>query len=222
MAGLTRVDFGPDGSDEITLPIFALDSGAYELEMYVGNPDEGAPLFARLPYQKPSRWNVYQPETYKLPRRITGLQTICFVMHKKIHLKGFSFTRQSRAFMPLCAAQADAIYGDSFTRTGNSITGIGNNVSLVFERMDFGSCKRATLILDGTTPLQKNPITVHIAGEHGEQETQIAEYLGQGGAQQRFLLNVPGGVCTVTFVFLPGSQFDFDGFRFEACSSEDA
>jgi len=215
MAGFTRVDFGPDGSDEITLPIFALDSSPYELQMYIGNPDEGAPLLARLPYQKPSRWNVYQSETYKLPRRITGLQTICFVMHKKIHLKGFSFTRQSRAFMALTAGEADFIYGDSFTREADTITGIGNNVSLVFERMDFGACRRVQLTLSGSTPLAQNPITLQIRREDGEETREVLAFTAEH-AQQRFALAVPGGLCTVTFVFLPGSQFDFEGFRFEA------
>lgn len=220
MAGFTNVDFGPDGSDEITLPIFALDSDFYELEMYVGNPEEGAPLFARLPYQKPSRWNIYQPETYKLPRRITGLQTICFAMHRKIHLKGFSFTRQSRAFMPLAAAQADSIYGDSFTRSGSAITNIGNNVSLVFERMDFGDCHEAILEITGATPLQSNPITVRIQRTDGKEITQIAEFSGSDERTQRFPLLTPGGMCSVTFIFLPGSQFDFDGFRFLLINSQ--
>ena len=216
MAGFTQVDFGPDGSDEITLPIFALDSGRYEVEMYLGNPDEGAPLFARLPYQKPSRWNVYQSETYALPRRLTGVQTICFVMHKKIHLKGFFFTRQSRGYMALHAADADHIYGDSFTRSGSSITGIGNNVSLAFERMDFGNCRSATLRMRGSTPLARHPITVRVQNTAGEESTQIAEFMGKDGAEQTFGLHVPGGMCTVTFVFLPGSDFDFDGFQFAA------
>ncbi|MBE5799113.1 MAG: glycoside hydrolase family 2 protein [Clostridiales bacterium] len=215
MAGFTNVDFGPDGSDEITLPIFALDGNPYELEMYLGNPDEGAALFARLPYQKPSRWNVYQSETYKLPQRITGMQTICFVMHKKIHLKGFSFAKQSRAFLPLSAAQADAIYGDSFTRDGSAIRSIGNNVSLVFERMDYGVCRKACLALSGSTPLSRNPITVRIQRADGEETTQIAEFV-RGTDEQCFMLDVPGGMCTVTFVFLPGSQFDFERFWFEA------
>lgn len=214
MAGFSQVDFGPDGSDEITLPIFALDSGYYELEMYLGSPDEGAPLFAKLPYQKPSRWNVYQSETYKLPRRITGMQTICFVMYKKIHLKGFSFTRQSRAFMALDAVDADHIYGDSFERSGSSIVGIGNNVSLVFERMDFGSCRDAMLQIRGSTPLAQHPITVRIQNADGEESTQIAGFCGNGGGVQTFELHTPGGLCTVTFVFLPGSRFDFAGFQF--------
>jgi len=214
MAGFTNVDFGADGSDEITLPIFALDGNLYELEIYVGNPDEGAPLFACLPYQKPSRWNVYQPETYKLPRRITGIQTICFVMHKKIHLKGFLFTRQSRAFMPLSAIEADAVYGDSFTRSGSAITGIGNNVSLVFERMDFGACRDAVLEITGATPLENNPITVRIHRADGEEIAQIADFAGGGERTQRFPLQTPGDMCSVTLVFLPGSQFDLSLIRF--------
>jgi hypothetical protein len=27
-------------------------------------------------------------------------------------------------------------------------------------------------------------------------------------------VHTPGGDCTVTFIFLPGSSFDFDSFRF--------
>lgn len=214
MAGFTQVDFGADGSDEMTLPIFALDSSDYELEMYLGSPDEGAPLFVKLPYQKPSRWNVYQSETYKLPRRLTGLQTICFVMNRKIHLKGFSFTRQSRGYMALQAVEADHIYGDSFTRSGSSVVGIGNNVSLVFERMDFGNRQNVTLKICGSTQLAHHPITVRIQNDDGDEITQIAEFAGDGGHEQSFCLQVPGGMCTVTFVFLPGSQFDFAGFQF--------
>ena len=112
--------------------------------------------------------------------------------------------------MPLSAAQADAIYGDSFTRDGDAIRCIGNNVSLVFERMDFGESRSVWLTLSGSTPLEQNPITIRIQSENGEESTQIAEFTGSGGEQQRFALIVPGGACTVTFVFLPGSQFDFE------------
>lgn len=221
MVGFTQVDFGSDGSDEITLPIFALDDSLYELEMYLGSPEEGAPLLTRLRYQKPSCWNVYQSETYKLPRRITGLQTLCFVMHRKIHLKGFSFTRQSRACMALHAADADHIYGDSFTRNGDSIVGIGNNVSLIFDRMDFGECRIAVLRLQGSTPLAQHPITVRIRNADGEETTQIAAFTHDGGPEQEFSIQTPGGMCTVTFVFLPGSDFDFDGFRFVPAPADD-
>ena len=215
MAGFACVDFGSVGSDEITLPIFALDSSCYEISLWDGHPREGGEVIAVLPYQKASRWNVYQPETYKLPRRLTGLHTLCFTIDRKIHLKGFSFTRQSRAWLPLAALEADAVYGDSFIRRENCIADIGNNVSLVYESMDFGSRKKALLTIDGATPLGENPITVRFQNEKGEALTALAQFKGIGRSTQTFEVEILPGVCTVSFVFLPGCQFDFYGFRFE-------
>ena len=215
MAGFAKVDFGPVGSDEITLPIFALDGSHYDVTLWDGHPREGGEIIAVLPYQKPSRWNVYQPETYRLPRRLTGLHTLCFTMTRKIHLKGFYFTRQSRAWMPLSALAADAVYGDSFTRREDRIAEIGNNVSLVYGNMDFGPCTAATLTIDGATPLNENPITIRFQNEAGESATALAQFKGTGRGKQTFRVEVLPGDCTVSFVFLPGCQFDFWGFRFE-------
>lgn len=214
MAGFTNVDFGPVGSDEITLPIFALDGTHYDITLWDGYPREGGEIIAVLPYQKPSRWNVYQPETYKLPQRLTGLHTLCITMNRKIHLKGFSFTKQSRAWMPLSALAADAVYGDSFTRKDDCIADIGNNVSLVYENMNFGACAQAKLTIDGVTPLSENPITIRMQNEAGESVTSLAQFKGTKRGEQSFTVEVLPGVCTVSFVFLPGCQFDFYGFRF--------
>ncbi len=214
MAGFTNVDFGLVGSDEITLPIFALDGTHYDITLWDGHPREGGEIIAVLPYQKPSRWNVYQPETYKLPRRLTGLHTLCITMNRKIHLKGFSFTKKSRAWMPLSALDADAVYGDSFARKDDCIADIGNNVSLVYENMDFGACAQAKLTIDGVTPLRENPITIRMQNEAGESVTSLAQFKGTERGEQSFPVEVLPGVCTVSFVFLPGCQFDFYGFRF--------
>lgn len=214
MAGYTNVDFGPVGSDEITLPIFALDSNRYDVTLWDGDPRQGGEIIAVLPYQKPSQWNVYQPETYQLPRRLTGLHTLCFTMKQKIHLGGFSFTRQSRAWLSLSALDADAVYGDSFTRTEAGVMGIGNNVSLVYENMDFGDATQAMLTIDGCTPLTENPITIRFQNAAGDTLTTLAQFRGTERGGQRFAMEVLPGVCAVTFVFLPGCQFDFFGFRF--------
>lgn len=214
MVGFQQVDFGDIGSDEITLPIFALDNNRYELTLWLGDPRQGGEKLVVLPYQKPSRWNVYQPETYKLPRRLTGVQTLCFSMELKVHLKGFSFTRQSRAWLPLTSLEADTVYGDSFQRTEAGVMGIGNNVSLLYGQMDFGENDHATLMLDGATPLAANPVTVRFEREDGETLTTLAQFKGTGRSQQQFEMDVLPGVCTVSFVFLPGSQFDFYGFQF--------
>ncbi|MBQ2953312.1 MAG: DUF4982 domain-containing protein [Clostridia bacterium] len=214
MAGYANVDFGPVGSDEITLPIFALDSKLHEVTLWDGDPREGGTVIAVLPYQKPSRWNVYQPETYTLPVRLTGVHTLCFSTTEKIHLKGFSFTRQSRAWLEQSALAADSVYGDSFTRTDAGVMGIGNNVSLVYDGMDFGAAQRAVLAIDGCTPLQENPITIRFQNEAGETLTTLAQFRGTERGWQEFAMDVLPGMCSVTFVFLPGCQFDFHRFRF--------
>ena len=216
MAGFSNVDFGLAGSDEVTLPLFTFSGGQYDVELWLGNPREGGEKLMDIAYQKPSIWNVYQPETYKLPRRLTGMQTLCFVLRTKIHLAGFTFTKQSRAWQTLSPLQADTLYGDSFVKTDEGVTGIGNNVSFGYLEMDFEDCTEAALVIDGATPLAENPITIRMQDAAGNERTELVTFKGGDGRnQQRFTVQVPQGVCSVTFVFLPGSNFDFYSFRFE-------
>ncbi len=214
MVGFTHVDFGPVGSDEMTLPIFALSGDRYEIDLWLGDPREGGRKLTTLSYQKPSIWNTYQPETYTLPERLTGVQTLCFSMNQKVHLKGFSFTKQSRAWRVLCAGEADEIYGDDFTRAGDAVRGIGNNVTLHFADMDFGEGGAVKLTLTGATALETCAVNVRVTDAAGSQSTQMCGFRGAGGADQTFRLTVPAGVCQVDFVFLPGAQFDFERFQF--------
>ena len=215
MAGFSRVDFGKAGSDTVTLPVFALDGNEHEITVYLRDPrEEGAEPFTVLKYQKPSIWNTYQAETYRLPRILKGQQTLCFTMTDKVHLKGFVFSRMSRAFIPQAAADADRIYGDSFRKDGERICDIGNNVSLIWDEMDFGSCRQAALTLRGYTPLEANAVTVRTENENGESLTELAMFRGNSKAEQTFPVRVPGGRCTVSLVFLPGSRFDLYGFEF--------
>ncbi len=213
--GFDNVDFGPIGSDEITLPVFALDSSRHDLHFWDGVPGQGGRLIDVLTYHKPSIWNVYQSETYRLPVRLTGLHTLCFSLTEKVHLKGFRFTKQSRAWLPQSTLDADAVYGDSFTRSEDGVLGIGNNVSLVYENMDFGDASTAVLTIDGCTPLQENPIAVRIENAAGETLTSLAAFKGSEREKQVFHVETLPGVCTVSFVFLPGCRFDFYGFCFQ-------
>ena len=157
---------------------------------------------------------MYQPETWTLPERLTGVKTICFRMRDKVHMKGFVFERQQRAYLRHAAVSADRIYGDSFVIRDSAVTGIGNNVTLAWEGMDFGGEKEVCLEIEGRTELEINTVTIRIRNEQGEETTGIADFDGQGEATQRFSVRVPEGKCSVSFVFLPGSCFDFDGFRF--------
>ena len=217
MIGFSFLDFGKAGSDTLVMPIFALDGNAYDIELFEGDPGKGGQLIQVLRYQKTSIWNVYQEETFHLNRRLSGICSLCFRMHQKVHLRGFRFEKQSRAFISHSAAEADRIYGDSYTAGKDSIRGIGNNVTLSFDEMDFEDVQEAHLEITGYTPLHVNTITIRFTVPDGSTHTQIADFRGTGDCiptSQVFSVRTPGCPCSVSFVFLPGSQFDFDSFRF--------
>lgn len=214
--GFRDLDFGPYGSDTITIPIFALNDDAYRLQIWEGMPDEeGSELVADVIYQKPSIWNVYQPETYKLSKRLQGVTSICFVLWNKVHIKGFSFKKLNRAFAQNPANECDRIYGDTYTLLDDAVEGIGNNVSLEFEEMDFTDKGASRIVICGRSPIDKNTIHIRFSGDDGE-STQIVEFTRSDDYEKRtFPLQRVIGVKNVTFIFLPGSRFDFRWFRFE-------
>jgi len=210
------IDFGPVGSDTITIPIFALTSEPYALQIWEGMPgEERAELLADVVYCKPTRWNVYQEETYKLSRVLKGVTSISIVTHAKMHIKGFSFMRRNRAFERNDAASCDHVYGDAFRVAGGAVEEIGNNVSLVFGGMDFGAEGASRIVVCGRSPIDRNTIHIRFAGPDGEQ-VQAIEFTASDGYEERvFELEPVTGTRDVTFVFLPGSRFDFGWFRFE-------
>lgn len=213
--GFRNLDFGSFGSDEITVPIFALSSEPYAVQIWEGMPEEeGSALLADVVYQKPSIWNVYQEETWHLNRRIKGISSICFVLKQKVHIKGFSFARKNRAFERLCAAECEHVYGDAFCVVSDGIDGIGNNVTVEFGSMDFGSRGIGSITICGRTPLEQNAVHIRFASKEGEVKQLVEVSFTKEPEARKFLLNRVTGIQNVTFVFLPGSQFDFKWFQF--------
>lgn len=213
--GFRNLDFGLQGSDEITLPIFALTSEPYLIQIWEGMPgEEGSEQIAEVIYQKETRWNVYQEATFRLNKRLRGITSICFVLKQKIHLKGFSFTRQNRALLRNAAADCDHIYGDSFRIEGNNVEGIGNNVSLEMKQLDFEGEGASKLLICGHSLIDKNTIHVQFTA-NGKENRQLIEFTQTDGYEvKEFPLNRVTGVQNVTFIFLPGSNFDFSWFQF--------
>ncbi|MDE5931118.1 MAG: glycoside hydrolase family 2, partial [Lachnospiraceae bacterium] len=120
----------------------------------------------------------------------------------------------TKAWQRLEAGEADAVYGDSFSRVGSAIERIGNNVSLVFREMDFGETPATGIAIKGRAGNGANTIHVRFANET-EEIKQIVEFPeSQEPVEVEFALEPVGGKWEVTFVFLPGSCFDFDSFRF--------
>ncbi|WP_026561659.1 glycoside hydrolase family 2 TIM barrel-domain containing protein [Bacillus sp. J37] len=214
--GFREIDFGSFGSDTIIIPIFALSSEQYPLQIWEGMPDEdGSQLLADVIYQKPSKWNVYQEETYRLSKRLHGISSICFVFNQKVHIKGFTFEKKNKATEKIMATECDHIYGDTFTMKENSVDGIGNNVSLEFDDMHFTGEGTTKLTIYGRSHHDKNTIQISFAGEEGETK-QIIEFTKSEKLEQKvFDLKKISGKQKVTFIFLPGCHFDFGWFRFD-------
>ncbi len=210
------IDFGDWGSDEITIPIFELESSELEFEIWEGMPyGDGSKKLLDAVYDKPSRWNTYQEETFKLNRRIKGVTSLGFVFFRKAHIKGFSFTRQEKAYEKLLITESNSVYGDTFTVKEDAIEGIGNNVSFVYENMNFGENGLSGITICGRTPLENN--TIHIRfRQNGENINQIIEFPhSEEYTEQSYSLEQIAGICDeVLFVFMPGSNFDFRWFKF--------
>ena len=211
------LDFGEFGSDEITIPIFAMGDGPQHLQIWEGMPeDEGSEMLADVLYNKPRIWDVYQPETYKLKRRLQGITTLCFVIKdERYFIKGFSFTRLKKAFAQLKAVECNKLYGDTFTRKEDAVEGIGNNVFLEYENMEFGEQGFSQITICGRTKLQKNDIHIRFTGEGGESANQLVEFPhSEEYREETFPLKPVSSVAKVGFLFLPGCDFDFKWFKF--------
>lgn len=216
-----NIDFGPVGSDEITMPVFALTSEEYPIRIYEGVPgEESCQLLADVVYQKPSIWNTYQEETYSLAKRVTGINTISIAVHQKIHLKGFVFKKLQKAWLSLNAAEADSVYGDTFTKEERAITGIGNNVTITYTEMDFGEEGTAGVRICGRAPESSN--SLHIRFLQGEEEIkQLVEFpMCEEYKENAFSLTPVKGKWNVSFVFLPGSCFDLQSVQFLPAGTE--
>jgi len=111
-----------------------------------------------------------------------------------------------------------------------AVTGIGNNVTLEYEDMDFGEEGVGRVIICGRTSLPVNTIHIHFTGQSGETLNRIVEFKGStdsnvGGIdsglgavnyqEQCFEMEKLQGSGKVEFVFLPGSSFDLHYFQFD-------
>ena len=147
-----------------------------------------------------------------------GRERISQISELELSASGLKDTEETslsnRAFIRHVASECDEIYGDSFERQEGAVTKIGNNVSLVFKAMDFGEKGTCAVRIVGSTPLEKN--SIHIRFSNGSQEIRRIVEFGhcEGYEEQSFLFERVNGLQEVTFIFLPGSEFNFRDFIF--------
>lgn len=217
IVGYQNIDFGPYGSDKITIPIFALNDEAYPIAIWEGVPrEEGSSLLAEVIYQKPSIWNVYQEATYTLPRRLKGVCTLSLVLHNKVHIKGFSFEKINRAFEINYAPECDHIYGDDYRILAGNLLHVGNNISLEYNYMDFSATGSTRLTIHGRSHIDLSTVIVLVENDKEQGRRLISFKKSEGLSTQTFNIDKIDGSCRITFIFLPGSNFDFAWFKFDS------
>jgi len=207
-----RVDFGSDGADTFEVPIFSFDT-ELKFQIWDGDLTNGKKLMD-CDYKHPSIYNTYNSNVYTLPRRLFGLHTISFVFFTGLSVQGFKFHKEEKAFAKLNALDASLIFGDAFTRGEDSVNGIGNNVVLDFDAMDFGQTPASKITICGR-PYVHNTIHVKFSGENGDFNDIVEFDSADGIVEKTFDIHGVKGKNKVSFVFLPGSNFDFHSFRFE-------
>ena len=214
--GFADIDFGAFGSDELILSIFAMSGEPFTFEIWsCGMPGEGGTLLCTPLYDKGSIWNTYKKATFKLPKRLKNIETICFVFDRKVHIGGFEFTKQNKAFEKLNAADNDFMYGDSFNVKTHAIENIGNNVTIGYNDMDFGDngtgsieinlrCDRKNSFQILTTNSKNTTVSTMIEVDTTRDYSNLSFDLSE----------TIKGENTVSLVFLPGCDIDIEWIRF--------
>ncbi len=213
--GFVGLDFGEYGSDEVTLPINYWANDAIPIEIWEGMPgEEGAELLLNTRYQANLVWETFQPNTFKLPRRLKGITTVCFVLFNKTNWKGFEFKYLEKGLERLAIKDNNQIYGDSFTLAEDAIINIGNNVTIEFDHMNFGEEGVTKLLLCGRSNHEGDSINIRFSSESDNQK-QIVEFpYSKEYVELEFALQKVTGLQRVSFEFLPGTDFDFKWFQF--------
>jgi len=217
--GFERVDFGKIGSHKITLPIFANCEHAVKIRVYDGIPGQDGHLVGDFIYHKKSEWLTYIPETYHLTRVLKGLHTIVLESGDGFDVQCFLFEKRKREFIEISAIECEKLYGDQYTVEEDAVTGIGNNVLLEFGEFDFGAQTPQALEIAGRS--RQSHGSIHMIFEGTKSRRMILEFEGsEEYLSKTFPVEGISGRGRVSFVFMPGSCFDFRSFRFLSAYTE--
>lgn len=211
-----NVDFGDYGSNEVALPIFSF-SNQVPVELWDGIPEKGGRMLMKEMYEAKSWYNHYQENIYHLKERIKGVHTITVVVEPdiKMSLKGFRFTYFEKAFGQLFASENTRITGDMFRIGEKEITDIGNNVTIEYENMNFGNQGCTSITICGRSQIETNTIHIHFIDNDGSETNQIIEIpYSEHYEEHTYTLEKVTGKKKVNLIFLPGSKFNLNWFRF--------
>jgi beta-galactosidase len=209
--GFKAVDFGKAGTSKLRLFIGNWDTEA-QIDIWSGIPDkEGSQKIDTVHFPVNHGWDRFLPCDFDIGEKLTGEKVICFVVHKNLIFGGFEFIPENRAYEQIHVIKNDNIYGDDYKVLPDCIEGIGNNVVIEFNSMDFSEKGAGKITVCGRTLNEVNTIQIRYADR-----IQLLEFKRSSEyAEQEFLLEPIYGNTDIQFVFLPGSSFDFKWFKFD-------
>ena len=219
-----KVDFGVEGSDEISVPAFCWDA-SWPIEVWDGEPGNGECVL-KADFEAEYQYNTYTEKSFTLTKRLFGVHKISVLVGIELVWHGFRFTKSAKAFGKLRALDADTIVGDTFKKTSDAVEGIGNNVNLDFKNMNFWKtdtvgdgkcveCAATKITICGKSNKPNNSINLKWFGENGTTSTQVIEFPHTDAYEEKtFAIEQINGKGQISFVFLPGCDFDFKWFRF--------
>ncbi len=204
----TNLDFGKTGTDKIRVYFGNCRNREIPVEIF-----DGEELIETLMIPHNNGWDKASPFDFTLPVRLKGVHNISVAVSDNCIFGGFEFIEENRAYAALDPADCDNIYGDDYKIGGNGIENIGNNVVIEFKGMDFGGGAHK-LELTGRTPNKVNTIQLCCTAD-GSLRKQLIEFeYSEEYASRVFEIEEISGTTDISFVFMPGSKFDFLGFRF--------
>lgn len=221
-----KVDFGKEGADSIHIPIFSFDT-ELPVEIWDGKPGNGTTInggissetgecLGKFTYKHSSIYNTYSENVFTLNKRLFGVHTISILIPYELVLHGFYFDKTLKALSKLRALDADDIVGDTFTKTQIAVEGIGNNVNLDFANMNFAENSATKITICGKSNTDNNTINLKFFDSDGNSRTDVIEFSHTDDYEEKtFEIPAISGEQRVSFVFLPGCNFDFKWFKFE-------
>lgn len=200
------VDFGKIGTDEVSIGIYTYNENYIPVDLLDGDGN----VIQTLMFRAKNEWNVYKYNTFTLPSKLKGVQNIAFRFDQDLRFKGFKFSCPRRAEVDILALENDGIYGDSFVIGHEMIENIGNNVTVTFGEIDFGSGVNAIEIVGRT---HNAADTLHLKFSDGTSDAVEFEH-SDGIAAKQFKIKPVSGKQDLQLVFLPGCDFDLKSIKF--------
>ena len=212
--GYSAVDFGT-GADKVIISVGNCGGGeAYPVELYIGNADKGGRYIGTFGVDFNGGWDRAHPQEFTLPEVIKGIQDISFVIDRNCIYGGFEFTKNQRAYKLNYAGDTDNVYGDDFTVNEKRVDDIGNNVVIEFNDMDFADGTNKVEVT-AKTPLDFCSVQIRATNKSGNQVTRLIEFPhAEDYTAVVFDIEELRGLYDISFVFLPGTKFSMESFKF--------